>query len=218
MRTRGAEHEIDFWAEWIESDGSQWPEEFAKRLDPNLVFQLGEFLPDGRDMDVLDVGAGPLTWLGKVYPGRSITITAVDPLADVYAELLAAHGIAPLVPTRPGKVEALVDTFGPDRFHLVHMLNALDHSDDPIEGVRQMVRVCRPGCSVVLSHSTNEGTKANHVGMHQWDLRVEDGRFLVVNAVGHALDVAKITMGTARVEVVSADANWNVVRLMKEGK
>ena len=44
--------------------------------------------PEGVTVRVLDVGAGPLTALGKVWPGRTLELTAVDPLADEYNAIL----------------------------------------------------------------------------------------------------------------------------------
>ncbi len=49
---------------------------------------------------ILDVGAGPLTVLGKRLTGVQIDITAVDPLAGDYGTLLQRHGIAPPIRTQ----------------------------------------------------------------------------------------------------------------------
>jgi hypothetical protein len=49
-----------------------------------------------------------------------------------------------------------------------------------------MLLVARPGCFVVLNHFPNEATHANFVGMHQWDLDLEHGQF-VIRGVGRTI-------------------------------
>ena len=116
---QGVWHETWFWQTWVDSQGSQWPEEYAKRIDPTLPLQGGlrECL-DARqaEFDILDVGAGPLTWVGKVWEGHLVRITAVDPLATRYSEMLEKAHVTPLVRTQPGEVEALADIFAPGSF------------------------------------------------------------------------------------------------------
>jgi hypothetical protein len=102
-RGKGVDHEIDFWTRWFTTKGLHWPDDYRRRLDPDS--QLDEPLIIerlaglGEEVAILDVGAGPLTILGKRYPGKSLRITPVDPLAREYDRLLAEFGVVPPIRT-----------------------------------------------------------------------------------------------------------------------
>ncbi len=165
--------ELSFWRDWFATKGGRWPEEYASRQDPNLPLHWDFFAalgtPEGGVANILDVGAGPLTWMGKVWPGRTVRITAVDALAAGYDRLLAEHGVTPLVRTVHGDATKLVEQFGRDRFDLVHGRNAIDHTADAPLAVREMLAVARPGGAVFLGHKRNEGEFHRYAGMHRWN-------------------------------------------------
>jgi SAM-dependent methyltransferase len=201
----GKENEVEWWQEWLGARGQIWrPEEYESALDPEQPIQdyIIECLdaPPGATVSILDVGAGPLTKVGKRWEGRTVQVTAVDPLADQYERLLADRGITPLVRTQPGEVERLTVLFPLDKFDLVHMQNALDHSRDPLLGMRQMLDVVRPGGCVLLPHFVNEAENGNYVGLHQWNFCAENGHFVIWNrkmriSVNDALsDIAHVTV------------------------
>ncbi len=179
-----AEEEI-FWARWIETRGSEWPEEFRERMDPGTELQPAVSnqlnVPEERTPIILDVGAGPMTILGKMWRGTPVTLVAVDPLASTYDRLLAQFGVVPPVRTITGHVERLSESLETDFFDLVHMRNALDHSYDPLEGIKQMLSVAKTGAPVVLQHARNEAERENYVGFHQWNIDERGGRMILWN-------------------------------------
>src|SRR5207247_626222 len=63
---------------------------------------------------------------------------------------LAAANVTPQFRTVRGEAETLVDQFPPEHFHLVFCRNALEQCYDPLEAIRQMLTVVRPGCWVLL--------------------------------------------------------------------
>jgi hypothetical protein len=89
--------------------------------------------PPGFRVEILDVGAGPLTVLGKKWPGRDVRITAVDANAAEYDGLLAKHGIKPFCRTKFGYAEDLASVVPLSAFDLVHARNCIDHSKDPLK-------------------------------------------------------------------------------------
>jgi hypothetical protein len=95
--------------------------------------------------------------------------------------------------------EDLSAFFAPDSFDLVHCINALDHSFDPLRAIHEMLRVARVGGTVVLMHQPNEAEAENYVGLHQWNFDVQDGRFVVWNRE-RRIDVADAVRAVARVE------------------
>jgi SAM-dependent methyltransferase len=180
--------EVDFWAGWlVGAPGTeQWSSDREARLAPETEITdplVREELQRHRakDISVLDVGSGPVTKLGFRYPGKALTIVAVDPLADEYERLLREADLDPPVRTIPVAGEALVDHFGPGRFDIAYASNSLDHSADPVTIITNMAEVVRAGGVVILRHKRNEGQSARYGGLHQWNFDIVDGRLVVWN-------------------------------------
>jgi SAM-dependent methyltransferase len=218
-RTRKSS-EVDFWAAWlVGAPGTEeWTADRESRLtpdaeisDPMVRAELGRLATE--DVSILDVGAGPLTKLGYRYPGKTLTIVPVDPLADDYDRLLGEAGLDPPIRTIRVAGEALLDHFGPNRFDIAYATNSLDHSADPFAIISNMVAVVRPAGSVLLRHKRNEGEQARYGGLHQWNFDVVGDDLLVWNNaaevnVGSRLEGRATT--TARVS-----GNEVIARLVK---
>ncbi len=186
--------EVQFWANWVEASGGQWREEHLSRLDPNAPLKQGTMPwlrePEGATVDILDVGAGPFTFLGKIWPGRTVRITAVDPLADEYDQILAKKKIEPPVRTITGDALTLHQQFGDNRFDLVFCRNAMDHCPDPLLGIRNCLKVVKPGKYVLLKHFINEAEGQHYGQLHQWNFDSENGKFIIWNSEAR-IDVAE---------------------------
>lgn len=208
--TGGLEHEQSFWRKWFETKGWLWPHEYARRVDPVLEFQphLRRFVhaAPGSTVRVLDVGAGPLTVLGKVWPGILLELTPVDPLAAVYDAIMRDVGVTPLVRTVHAEAERLGEKFAAGTFDLVYALNCLDHSYDPVAAIRQMVSVCKPGCWVVMEHHPDEAEHEHYQGLHQWNFRAEGDRMIIWRP-GTRVDVQEALGNAARLEVTPMPGN-----------
>jgi SAM-dependent methyltransferase len=186
-RTR-AQSEVDFWADWLTGapGTEQWAHDRELRLnpateirDPLVRAELDRNPAD--EISILDVGAGPLTRLGYRYPGKTLQIVAVDPLADEYDRLLREANLEPPVRTIAVAGEALLEHFGPRRFDIAYASNSLDHSADPVRIISNMVALVRPGGVVLLRHKRNEGASARYGGLHQWNFDVVDDGLVVWN-------------------------------------
>jgi SAM-dependent methyltransferase len=196
-RTRKSS-EVDFWAEWlVGAPGTeQWTSDRESRLAPDtqirdpLVRAELERNP-AEEISILDVGAGPVTGLGFRYPGKTLTIVAVDPLADEYERLLHEAGLDPPIRTMRVAGEALLEHFGPRRFDIAYASNSLDHSADPLTIISNMAAVVRTGGIVLLRHKRNEGENARYWGLHQWNFDVVDDSLLVWN------DTVEVDVGVA---------------------
>lgn len=202
MRTRS---EVDFWNEWLGGapGTEEWTNDRESRLDPEtqirdpIVRAELERIP-AEEISILDVGAGPITALGFRYPGKKLTIVAVDPLADEYERLLREAQLDPPIRTIRVAGEELLEHFGSRRFDIAYAVNALDHSADPFPIISNMVTVVSPGGVVLLRHKRNEGESARYWGMHQWNFDVVDDSFLVWNNavevnIGSALEGRAVT-------------------------
>jgi SAM-dependent methyltransferase len=195
--------ELNFWEQWVKTRGLEWPDDFARRLNPNHPLQeyVARLLPPANGGDpvrILDVGAGPLTCLGTKWHGGRLEIVPVDPLAEAYNALLTRYNIEPVVTTQQADAEQLVAAFGDGVFDLAHARNALDHCYDPVRAIEEMVRVVRRGGYVVLLHAENEAENEDFHGLHQWSFTVREGE-LVVRHPRAEYNVSRHLANTARV-------------------
>ena len=179
--------EIAFWENALREGGRAWdPKELQKRLNPDLELQddLKALIdaPPQSVVRILDVGAGPLTTLGKRWEGRQLQIVAVDPLAEKYDALLDSLSICPPVKTVFGRGESLLQRFKENEFDLAYASNSLDHSEDPIDTIRQMLAVVKDLHFVYLWHFANAGLAANYEGLHQWNFDIEGDDFVLKGA------------------------------------
>lgn len=185
---RGATWELDFWGAFLEGRDGDSRADFLERMDPDLPLQeiLAQLIvvPDGETVRILDVGAGPFTFIGRKSPRWPLEIVAIDPLADGYDMLLAEHNVRPPVRTRSIAAEDLLSAFSPDSFDLVCARNSLDHALDPARAIRQMMVLVKPGGSISLQHLTYEAERNLYTGMHQWNLYLENGDFMLAGASG----------------------------------
>lgn len=102
----------------------------------------------------LDVGCGPGTITADlaalVAPGR---VTAVDTTQDILGQAAAVAAERGLenVEFTVADVHAL--DFPDDSFDVVHAHQVLQHVGDPVQALREMRRVCRPGGVVAVRDS-----------------------------------------------------------------
>lgn len=199
----GIASELAFWRRWLRDRGGRWAQDYAFRMDPDAPLQqsIGQWLPAAAlAVDILDVGAGPVTSLGKRWPGVEVRIRACDALGEHYATLPFPPG-APPVKTEQCDSERLLQVFAPDQFDIVHARNTLDHSYEPMAAIHAMVAVTRPGGVIILDHAANEARNEGYRGLHQWNFFVAEStlwlenrqtRHDVVAALGPVVDIAHL--------------------------
>jgi SAM-dependent methyltransferase len=179
----GIGDEIEFWDAWLRTKGLQWPEDYRVRCDPERVLQptVAALLPTRSKVHILDVGAGPLTCLGKTLPGKEIEITAIDVLADEWDRLLERYRVQPLVRSQRLAAEELTTRFAANTFDLAFAQNSIDHCHDPERAIAQMIDVVKSGCYVLLQHAQNEGDCRGWAGLHQWNFSVSGGALTIAS-------------------------------------
>lgn len=199
----GHSSETGFWDRYLKTKGLRWQQEFADRMNPELEIteELAALIQQGKPETwrLLDVGAGPLTVVGKCRKGVKLSITAVDPLATQYDELLSKHNLIPPVRTLPGKAEEVSTLFPSGGFDLVHARNCLDHGLDPFHAVSQMLAVTRSGGCVYLKHHPNEGINEKWHGLHQWNFAMSESGDFMISSRTHEVNVT--TELTTKAEV-----------------
>jgi SAM-dependent methyltransferase len=185
---RGRKSELDFWRAWLVGapGAEEWESDRVRRFSPDAAIQdqllrtAIDRLPS-REISILDVGAGPVTKVGYTYPEKNLTIVPVDPLADDYDRLLRAAGLEPPVRTIRVAGGRLLEHFGSEHFDLAYATNSLDHSDDPMSIIENMVGVVHKGGSVLLRHARNEGEEKRYEGLHQWNFDIVEQELIVWN-------------------------------------
>jgi SAM-dependent methyltransferase len=200
--------EVGFWEDYLKSHGKSCSAEaeFQFRTDAQAAMQpwLCELLkfPVGSKVRVLDVGAGPLTWVGKKWAGHEVEIIAIDPLADAYNQIMQQHNITPPVRTQKGDGEEVVKMFGRDQFDLAFARNCLDHAYDAMLAVTSMIEATKPGGIIFLWHNEDEAEQLHYDGLHQWNFRLQNNELLVWKG-GRVLNVNQ-SFG-ARLQVIRCE-------------
>lgn len=197
--------EIKFWDNLFASKGRNGgdPEIFQYRINPKCPFQISKDL-ESENSRVLDVGSGPYSRLGYIYNDRMVDLTLVDPLAYVYKKLECKYGFDFVVSPRTGLVECLSLLLPRNQYDLVHMSNSLDHSFDPVEGIKQLLYVTRVGGKVILRHHNNVAEEEGYEGLHQWNLTTQDDHFIIWNKK-YKIDMNDLIKDFATVEYAAYD-------------
>lgn len=136
-----------------------------------LVPYLHRFIT-GDSARILDVGCGPFSTLGTHLDGVSLEIVACDVLADKYRKIAQKKGIVPIIQIEKQDMECM--TYDDESFDIVHCRNALDHTNNPIDALGEMLRVCKPGGFVYLRHFENVGKNNDYSGSHHWNICLFD--------------------------------------------
>jgi SAM-dependent methyltransferase len=214
---RGALHEeVVYWAEYLSTRGGKYADGYNYRFDPAsevndpALRELLAAMPQ-QHVSIIDVGAGPVPYVGYRFPAKRLTVVAVDPLADDYNLLLDRGNLVPPVRTERVAGERLLERFGPDRFDIAYSRNAVDHATDPTRIIEQMVAVVRPGGYLVLRHVRNEAVNQAYVQLHQWNFDERDGAFVIWRE-GHEFNVTEALAGRAEVTCRRelTDCDWIV--------
>ena len=212
--------EVKFWEKWCRTQGGEWKGEFEFRLRPDSPLQnyVTQFLnvPPGGSLRLLDVGAGPLTDLGKQWTGRTVEITAVDPLGDHYNAILKRCGLTAPVPTQPIGAEVLTGSFALNHFDMVYARNSIDHSLDAPQAIDQMLAVLKPGGVMFMAHFISEATAAGNTGLHGWNFFGKDGDFMVEKYGGQSVNITRRYEGIAEVTCEAlSEKRWITVVMKK---
>ena len=100
---------------------------------------------------LLDVGSGPGTLTADLasYVGSVTALEITEAAASLTRDELARQGIVGTVDV--GNVHAL--PYDDDAFDVVHAHQVLQHVADPVQALREMARVTRPGGTVAVRDS-----------------------------------------------------------------
>lgn len=212
----GLPAEIEFWEQVLPERVAADPA-YKVRADPQapirdpLVKMLIGKIPE-EVISIIDVGAGPLTALGKTYPGKTLRITATDPLATEYARIMQRSGIEPPIPPIPCRGEDLLDLFRPGTFDIAFARNALDHCVDPIRVITNMLELVKKERFVVLRHLRREGDRNLYRGLHQWNFDIADGELIIWRGASDKIRASRVLAPGATIDCFE-EGHWIVCLL-----
>lgn len=186
--------------------------------DTPLQQELAELIPcdNKTNVKVLDIGAGPVSKVGKIHNGYAIELVPIDPMADKYRNILTALNLQPKYWTRNGEGERLSQQFEQNSFDLIHARNSIDHCLNPIKVIEEAITVLKPKHYFYLNHYRNEGKAAKYYGLHQWNFDVVDGDFIITNRFGEQINVNNTFAGKALVHLIRQTTERLVVVIQKQ--
>jgi len=168
---QGSEHELAFWRDFVKTDRflNGWVQNIRTPELNDIAYQFFKERPDAY---VLDCGSGVVSILrGTVREGR---LSSADPLAKEYEKLFDydAHGL-----TMPLSKACEALNFA-NLFDIVHISNAIDHSQQPDLAYSKMMQAVKPGGFLIVQGFVNEGTHEKWQGFHKWNLDIENDKYL----------------------------------------
>lgn len=201
----GIDDEIMFWDNYIRNEGGDYFYSFYKTVDSKRFFELEGDIPKeyyGKQYTFVDVGSGPFSRCGRVTDKVDLKAVSVDPLAMAYSLMKREYGVDNGVELKHGFVELLEYEFEENSFDMVHMSNSLDHSFSALDGIWQLLYICKVGGKVILRHHENEAEEEQYQGFHQWNLSLHNPENSFVIWRGNVrYDVCKIFEEYADIEL-----------------
>lgn len=174
----GIKSELNFWKHYIDTKGIEFNTKWDELISNDRPFELDEYLTSA-ETKFLDVGSGPFSSCGIKTNKTKMKMYTVDALAYIYKALKDKSKIYSGVTPDFAMVEFLDEKFEKNEFDIVLMQNALDHTFNPLIGILQMLLVCKIGGRVILKHKINEAENGNYSGLHQWNLCIDDHKFMI---------------------------------------
>lgn len=165
----GIGHELAFWKDFVQTprfiDG--WVADIKTPEFRDEVYNWLCSLPAYPNLQVLDVGSGAVSIINGSLPKENIT--TVDPLGTLYPIIFdyARYGLRP--PIGCGGEEMDFDS----EFDVAHISNAIDHTQNPENCFKKMMRAVKSGGYVVVQGFEDEAISENWEGFHQYNFSMD---------------------------------------------
>lgn len=222
----GLKDEVCFWDNYIRNEGGRYFYKFQKQRSNKRKFELDEDIPVdfyGKEYKFIDVGSGPFSRCGKISDKVYLNSIAVDPLAYAYNALKEKYNVDNGINLENGFVELLDKKYMPNTFDMVHMSNSLDHCFSAVDGIYQLLNICKIGGKVILRHAENEAEKEQYKGLHQWNLSLDNPeKSFIIWRDKYRFDICDIFGEYADFELVrnvrEADGYWTYNKVVMTKK
>lgn len=149
----------------------RYPQKIAhyNKLLP-LVDYLVPLIEDKKEASILDVASGPYPVIGQLLDGVNLTVRYCDQQDFKY--FWDKWNATPIFKVEVENMEKL--SYPDESFDVVHCLNALDHTRNAEQALKELIRVCKKGGWVYIDCALIQHTNRGH--NHHWDA-LEAGGF-----------------------------------------
>ena len=134
-----------------------------------LADYLLPMIGDKKEVKIADIGSGPWSVIGSYLPGIRVEIYHSD-IQD-FGPFWEQRQMKPVISVERQDMEKL--TYPDNFFDIVHSNNALDHTKNAKEAVKEMIRVCKVDGWVYIHCWLNQLSTGYR---HCWNAK-EDGTF-----------------------------------------
>ena len=212
--------EVAYWDAWLREQGGVESAIFQRRIDRNslLIPMVDDAVRTCKHdtVRILDVGCGPISDLGyRAACGKTLSIHYVDPLANQYSASMRAAGISAPHSTLEAKAEDLLEWFSRQSFDVVFCMNALDHCENALLSLVNMVYLLAPGGACILHHRECEGKRNNYEGLHRWDLSYKEGQLFLDDRV-QAINVSRWLGSLVSTDIHVCENDWFTATLKRK--
>jgi SAM-dependent methyltransferase len=175
------DEELGFWQEivtgrfpekaWCETSRSYLTQDMP--IDHPYFYKIADYLDmfSETQINVANVGSGPCVPLRVTHPTHKIHMLHIDPLWPYYERILEAAGYRARTFTAPFPAETMDQALPHNHFHITWSRNALDHSWDPLKGIKNMIKITRPQGKIIVLVNANEGVRESYHGLHKWNFQ-----------------------------------------------
>jgi SAM-dependent methyltransferase len=197
----GIQHELDFWKKFVQTPRflEGW---CSSEKTPELREPTYSFIKDHLPAKVLDCGSGVVSLLTGTVPNEDLTVC--DLLGDKYAEFFEYEKYNVVKPLGLSCEELLFD----EEFDIVHISNALDHTQHPVVAVHKLTRAVKPGGYLIIQGFENEGLYENWEGLHQWNLSIDGDSLAISSIKGVIYTVTSSTVIVDRTFLPTLNKYW----------
>lgn len=134
-----------------------------------LVDYLLPFIEGKKDVRIADIGSGPFSTIGSYLDGVKVEIHHSD--NQNFTRFWDKYNVNPLILVEYQDMEKL--DYPDNHFDIVHCVNALDHTRNAYDAVKEMIRVCMPGGWVYIDCCLDQLDTGHK---HYWNAKA-DGMF-----------------------------------------
>ena len=172
LELHGIYHELSFWKEFVKTKRflEGW---VGKQKTPELNQEVADFILSVPHESVLDVGSGVCSLLNGL-----VNVTTCDPLGDLY-KLVFDYERHKLVAPYPIPAEEM--SFN-SLFDIVHISNALDHTQNPLKALEKLIQAVKPGGYLIVQGFANEASHEKWQGFHQWNINIEKHGLMTIGS------------------------------------
>jgi SAM-dependent methyltransferase len=184
--------EISFWSDYLIAPTGIFDSESRRAAFPRFLLPFLHQLNSaaGGPPRLLELGSGPVSLLAWGVDQEAVEVTAVDPLARTYEEMMKSYDYDyPVCPVE-GCGEKLFDRFDRGEFDVAYTSNALDHTASPSACMKNLSGVVRPGGLICCEGFEREGSSSGWQGLHQHDLIASDGQLLCIDRQGREANLS----------------------------